>query len=145
MACFIENIDICGHSENQLMSKHPCIQCYPLFDLGLYDDGHIIFYKTRNDEQLLGPILRSIGDLHFLYQIPEKFTRKLAKYDLAKDVFNPKYRAHRKLLYGFSVKHNYYLREYIKKGFRYSKIKVCGRIIYIYIYILQILRNFVNI
>ena len=140
MACFIENIDICGHSENELKTKHACIQCYPLFDLGLYNDGHIVFYKTKEDEQLLGPILRSIGDLHFLYQIPAKYTRKLTKHDFAKDVFNPKYRAHRKLLYGFSVKHNYYLREYIKKGLRYSKIKVYFSYIYIYIhiYILQI-------
>ena len=125
MACFIENLDICGESESQLINKHPCIQCYPIFERGLYEDGHIYLYKTE-DRQLIGPILRSIGDLIFLYQIPEKFTHKLSTRDYARDVFNPQYRAHRKKLYGFVVLHNRYLYNFAKKGFKYVRLNVCN-------------------
>ena len=128
LACFIENKNITGHSNDEIINKTPSILCYPLFDEALFKDGHIIMYKSR-DGVGEGPFLRSIGDLDFLYQFPAKYTSKLTKGKQIKKLFDPNNNNDMRQLYGFLLKQSHLLRRFSRKCYKTLLYKV-----YIYIY-----------
>ena len=132
LACFIENKNIVGDSNDQIINKTPCILCYPLFDDALFQDGHICFYESRAGDRE-GPFLRSMGDLQFLYQIPAKYTSKLSKGKHIKHLFHTQNNNEMRILYGFLLKQNQLLRRFSSKCYKKLQHKVYKYINIIYI------------
>ena len=125
MISFIENTDITGESQDNILNHRPYIVCFPIFHMALYQDGHIAFYEDVEGVRH-GPFLRAIGDLTFLYQLPAKYTTKLSQGKHVAKVFNPYNQTDRNKLYGFSILHNTILRKFNQQSFRFYKFsKVC--------------------
>ena len=125
MVCFVFNVPIQGDSDTDIINNKPVIQCYPIFARSLFNGGEaIIFREWSQNCRILGPYMRAMGDLHFLYQIPAKFTTQLSKNESV-ILFEPQIIGNLKKLYGFNLVHNKYLRRFYDRQRIFHKTEVC--------------------
>ena len=124
LVCWISNEDLVGPDYKELCDNNPIIQCYPAFPKAVFKYGAICPEVDLN-YVAVGPFMRSMDDLHFLYQVPAKYTTRLSKGKQAKGVFNTKSKSGVSQLYHFSLIYNRYLTYFSTKIYRFFSPSVC--------------------